>query len=124
MADSLSFDFGVSPVNPHTVGPTVLPPISGKTPASRAASRTGALHAAETRSPNIWTLRQVWREPLTINEVAAITGLAVGSVCSLKALLDPELEEVDHERIVWGDGRRDTWRTRWRIKSASSDRKA
>ena len=94
-----------------------LPPINGRTPLSRDSSYSGAVHAAETRSANIWTLRQLWREPLTINDVAALAHLPVSSVCSLKAAIHDELEEVDQELIMWGDGRRHTKRTRWRLKA-------
>lgn len=93
-----------------------LPPINGSTPMARHASYTGAVHALESRTANILTLRQLWREPLTINEVSTISGLPVSSVCSLKAAIADELEAVDFHIVHWGDGHRDTKRTRWRIK--------
>lgn len=96
-----------------------MPPYQGKTAISREASYSGAVHASETRSANIWTLRQLWRRPLTINDVAALAKLPVSSVCSLKAALEDELEAVDKEMIVWTavDGKqRTTFRTRWKLK--------
>src|SRR5262245_37427245 len=93
-----------------------LPPFQGSTPQSAHASYTGAVHALATRSANISALRQLWREPRTINEIAAITGLPVSSVCSLKDAIKDELEIVDFETIDWGPGRRPTKRCRWRLK--------
>jgi hypothetical protein len=91
-------------------------PINGKTPQSRHASWTGARHAEETRSANIVALRQLWHEPRTMNEIAAITGLPITSVCSLKAAIEDELVFVDYEVIEWGTGRRSTKRSRWQIR--------
>lgn len=96
-----------------------FPPHQGKTPLTRETSYSGAVHAAETRSVNIWKLRQLWREALTINDVAALAHLPVSSVCSLKAAMQEELEEIDKEMIIWQrlDGRkRTTFRARWRLK--------
>ena len=111
------FDFTPQPVDPQTTSPTgePLPPVNGTTRLSRHASYTGAVSASETRSANIVALRQLWREPRTINEIAAITGLPVSSVCSLKAALD--LEAVGLEPVEWGDGRCATKRTLWRLRS-------
>lgn len=94
-----------------------LPPINGNTPLTRASSYSGAIHAAETRSANITALRQLWREPRTMNEIAVITGLPLSSVCSLKDAIKDELMEVDHELVEWGNGRKPTTRTRWQIKA-------
>jgi hypothetical protein len=44
-----------------------------------------------------------------------VTGYPLSSVCSLKALIADELEEVDHEIMTWGNGKT-TKRTRWRGK--------
>lgn len=95
-----------------------LPPVQGSGPLSRHASWTGALKAQETRSANIVALRQLWRQPLTINEAAAILRLPVSSICSLKSAIESELEEVDHEIVTWGRGRKATKRTRWQLKQA------
>ncbi len=94
-------------------------PYQGNTAISREASYSGAVHASETRSANIWKLRQLWREALTINDVAALAHLPVSSVCSLKAAIEDEIEAVDKEMIIWKsvDGKkRTTFRTRWRLK--------
>jgi hypothetical protein len=118
MAEPLSFDFAEPVADVRSVSPVgeQLPPINGNTPLSRHASYTGAVHAADARSANIVALRQLWREPRTINEIAAITGLPVSSVCSLKSALGDELEEIDLEVVEWGVDRRATKRTRWRLK--------
>lgn len=111
------FRFDMPPVDVSTSTPTgeSRPPIAGATSEARHASYTGAVHACETRSANLVALRQLWKEPRTINDIAAITGLPVSSVCSLKAALARELEFVDYERVEWGDGRKATKRSRWRM---------
>ncbi len=91
-------------------------PFQGRTPRSRHSSWTGAQSAQETRSANLVALRQLWRQPLTINDVAAITGLPVASVCSLKARLGEELTVVDFETVYWGAGRKATKRARWKLR--------
>jgi hypothetical protein len=113
-----TFSFEAPPVDVGQVSPTgqTLPPIAGRTAPARHSSYTGAVHAAETRSANIVALRQLWREPRTINEIAAITGLPLSSVCSLKSAIEDELEFVDFEVIDWGPRRRSTKRARWRLK--------
>lgn len=118
MAEPLAFNFDTPPVDPTAVSPVgePRPPINGKTPLSRHASYTGAVHADETRSANIGMLRQLWREPLTMQDVAAITKLPLSSVCSLKSAIDDELEAFDVVPVEWGDGRKPTKRTRWRLK--------
>lgn len=106
------------PVDVRAVGPRgeALAPFQGKTAQTAHASYTGAVHATEARSANLTMLRQLWREPRTMNEIADISGLALGSVCSLKSLIEDELEEVDMQIIHWGGGKPDTKRTRWRLK--------
>lgn len=94
----------------------VLPPVNGHTPQARHASYTGAVSVCEARSANIVALRQLWREPRTLNEIAVLSSLPLSSVCSLKAAMAQELEFVDYESIEWGDGRKATKRSRWRIK--------
>lgn len=113
-----AFDFAEPVADVRRVSPVgqPLPPINGTTPRSRHASYTGAVHAAETRSANIVVLRQLWREPRTLNDIHVITGLPLSSVCSLKSAIENELEEVDHEVIDWGPGRKATKRTRWQLK--------
>ena len=113
-----TFNFDAEPVDVRQVGPTGerLAPFRGRSVMSRHTSYTGALHATEARSANILTLRQLWTVPRTMNEIAAISGLPLSSVCSLKSAIEDDLEEIDMEVIEWGDGRRPTKRTRWRIK--------
>jgi len=94
-----------------------LPPINGRTVKARHASYTGAVHALKSRSANLVALRQLWREPRTLNEISVLSGLPVSSVCSLKKALEDELEVVDFETIEWGSGRRATKRCRWRLRA-------
>jgi hypothetical protein len=114
VADSLAFDFDAPVVDVRQVSPVgpSLPPFQR----GSHSSWTGAVAAQETRSANISALRQLWLEPRTINDLAAITGLPVSSVCSLKAALKDELELVDYESVAWGPGRRSTKRARWRLR--------
>jgi hypothetical protein len=91
-------------------------PFQGATRRSAHASYTGAVSASQTRSANLTALRQLWREPRTMVEMSTISGLPLSSICSLKACLANELEVVDFEDIHWGDGRKATKRTRWRIR--------
>ena len=93
-----------------------LPPINGRTVKARHASYTGAVHALKSRSANLVALRQLWREPRTLNEISVLSGLPVSSVCSLKAALEAELEVVDFETVEWSHGRT-TKRCRWRLKA-------
>lgn len=117
MAETLSLDFSVPPVDVRTTGPTGAPvPFQGLTVASRHSSWTGAEHAEETRSANIAAIRAHWKEPHTIIEIAELTHLPISSVCSLKSAIEDELEFVDYEPIDWGEGRKATKRSRWRIR--------
>lgn len=112
----LNFARPIADVSTTSPAGESLPPIAGATVQARHASYTGAVHAAEARSANIVALRQLWREPRTINEIATITRLPVSSVCSLKSAIAGELEFVDYELVEWGDGRRPTKRSRWRLR--------
>lgn len=117
MAESLSFDFAAPLADVTQVSPVgcARPPFQGATVQSRHASYTGALTAQDRRSENIATLRALWRQPRTIQQVAALSGLPVASVCSLKACLRDQLEVVGLEAVSWGPDRRATKRTLWRI---------
>lgn len=117
-AEPLSFDFTEPVADVRSVSPIgqPLPPFQGATTQSKHASWTGALAAQERRSANLETLRALWRQPRTINAVAALSGLPVASICSLKKCLGDELEVVDLECVSWGPDRRMTRRTRWRIR--------
>ena len=90
------------------------PPFQGKTISSRHASWTGAEHAKETRSRNLIVLQHLWIDPMTMQEVAELSGLPLSSVCSLKACLD--LEAVGFQSVEW-PGRKPTKRTTWRLKA-------
>lgn len=118
MADMLPLFPDSDPVDLRAVGQRgeTLAPFQGKTAQTAHASWTGAVHATEARSANLTMLRQLWREPRTMNEIAEISGLPLSSVCSLKSSIEDELEEVDFEIKHWGDGKPDTKRTRWRLK--------
>jgi|SRR6185503_2561098 len=94
---------------------SISAPFHGRSQASRDASKSGARHAEETRSANIALMRKVWVEPHTMHEIHELTGLPLSSVCSLKSAIEDELEVVDHVTIEWGEGRRATQRTRWKL---------
>lgn len=115
--ESLPLFADPEPADVRAVGPRgeKLAPFQGKSKQSAHASWTGAVHATEARSENLTTLRQLWREPRTMNEVATIARLPLSSVCSLKAVLEDELEFVDHEIVQWRG--RTTKRSRWRLKA-------
>ncbi len=93
-----------------------LPPFQGRSPRARHASLSGAVCAARTRSANMQRLRDLWQEPHTLNEVAALSGLPLTSVCSLKANLEDQLEVYDYAVIEWPH-RMPTKRCRWRLRS-------
>ncbi len=92
-----------------------LPPVSGLTPETRAASETGAEKAAQQRTAKIERLREAWRTPRTMLEVAEATGLPLSSVCSLKHAIRRELAFEGYRFIVWADGTT-TKRTMWRMR--------
>lgn len=86
----------------------------GSTARTRRTSASGAVAALTDRTQKIDTLRRLWTQPRTLQEMAQITGFALGSVCSLKKCLASELVEVGEEEKLWADGRI-TRRTRWQI---------
>ena len=86
----------------------------GSTARTRRTSASGAVAALSHRKQKIDTLRRLWTQPRTLQEMAAISGFALGSVCSLKKCLASELVEVGEEEKLWADGRV-TRRTRWQI---------
>lgn len=86
----------------------------GSTARTRRTSASGAVAALSHRKQKIDTLRRLWTQPRTLQEMAAISGFALGSVCSLKKCLERELVAVDTVQKLWADGRV-TSRTRWKI---------
>jgi len=86
----------------------------GSTARTRRTSASGAVAALTDRTQKIDTLRRLWRQPRTLQEMAAISGFALGSVCSLKKCLERELVAVDTVQKLWADGRV-TSRVRWQI---------
>ncbi len=88
----------------------------GSTARTRRTSASGAVAALAHRKQKIDTLRRLWTHPRTLQEMAAISGFALGSVCSLKKCLERELVAVDTVQKLWADGRV-TSRTRWQIAS-------
>lgn len=91
-------------------------PAQGSTADSLATSRTGAEAADRVRSRNLDVLLNLWREPKTMHDVAALSGLPLSSVCSLKAALVGDLVWHSKETKAWPDGRT-TQRSRWIRKS-------
>lgn len=86
----------------------------GSTARTRRTSASGAVAALAQRTQKIDTLRRLWTQPRTLQEMAAISGFALASVCSLKKCLERELVEVDTVQKLWADGRV-TRRTQWQI---------
>jgi hypothetical protein len=111
MADPLSFDFGGDPVNPHTVGPTGLPPISGKTPISRHASFTGAREAVHGRGEKQKTYAQILRNhgPMSDQDVAALTRWPLSSVNSIRCSFGDQIVACGLEPSPFGRAKRTTW---------------
>lgn len=92
-------------------------PYRGSTPQSRSTSASGAVTALTGRSQKIEQLRALWAVPRSMQDVEALSGLPLASVCSLKACLGDELVECGEQQIRWPDGRT-TRRTLWKLKSA------
>lgn len=92
------------------------PPIAGRSVATRAASRSGAVYATTGRGTKIARLRALLASPRTLQELAALTGWPISSICSLHAALKPGLIEVGTVAHVWPDGRT-TQRTRWQRRT-------
>jgi hypothetical protein len=65
-------------------------PVSGRTPAARQASATGAQHAAIVRSVHMRRLLRAFLGSgrLTIAEASALTGIKEGTVCSVWSRLE------------------------------------
>lgn len=97
-------------------GPPV--PFSGRTRETRHASYTGAVHATLARGEKVAALLQLVRNhgPITMQEIAGVTGWPISSVCSLLDAVRDELETDGFERVEWSDGRT-TKRTRWRVRA-------
>ena len=90
----------------------------GSTARTRATSASGAVAALTDRTRKIDAVRRAWAKPRTIQDVAAITGFAIGSVCSLKKCIEAELVEVGDVEKLWADGRV-TRRTQWQLLKAA-----
>ncbi len=90
--------------------------VSGVTPESRESSRTGAVAAEAVRGRHLATLRRLWREPRTLNEIADLSGLPITSVCSLKASMEADLEWHSYEHIAGTATRKATKRSRWKLR--------
>lgn len=86
----------------------------GSTARTKATSASGAVLALKDRQTKVARVRALWTQPRTIQELAQITGYAIGSICSLKKCLAAELVEVDDVEKLWPDGRVSR-RTRWQI---------
>lgn len=86
--------------------------VAGNSPEARDASRTGAEAAEAVRSKNMAILLDLWRVPRSLQEVSALSGLPINSVCSLHAALRKDLVFAGY-RIVARPTGRDTKQTRW-----------
>lgn len=92
----------------------------GSTARTRATSASGAIRALEDRATKVATVRRLWAQPHTIQEIASISGFPISSICSLKKCLDGELVEVDAVEKLWADGRI-TKRTRWQLAKRAQE---
>jgi len=90
----------------------------GSTARTRRTSASGAIAAQQDRAKKIDAVRRVWAQPRTIQDVAAITGFAIASICSIKKCLEGELVEVGEVEKLWADGRV-TRRTQWQLVKAA-----
>lgn len=86
----------------------------GSTARTRRTSASGAVAALTDRKRKIDTLRRLWKQPRTIQEMAQVSGFPIASVCSLKKCLERELVEVGEVERLWESGRA-TKRTLWQI---------
>ena len=86
----------------------------GSTTRTRRTSASGAVAALTDRKWKIDTLRRLWKQPRTIQEMAQVSGFPIASVCSLKKCLAAELVEVGEVERLWESGRA-TKRTIWQI---------
>lgn len=103
-------------MNIFGVDEPAAPPIQGLTPRTVASSASGSVKARESRALKVDRIRRLWRVPRTMNEIQALSGYPLSSVCSLKACLEHELKEVDQVEHRWPDGTT-TFRTRWQLKA-------
>lgn len=135
MAESLSLDFGLPPVDPARVGPTGRPldppPIAGRSLQSRHASATGASAVVHTWAWRQSAYLQLMRQagPLTDHEAAAVLKLPLSSINSVRGALEkrarthklPPVFVADgfdeHRFVDPGGSPRVTRRTRWRLNS-------
>lgn len=86
----------------------------GSTARTRRTSASGAVAALSDRQRKIDTLRRLWKQPRTLQEMAQVSGFPIASVCSLKKCLAAELVEVGEVERLWESGRA-TKRTLWQI---------
>ena len=91
------------------------PPVSGLTVESGASSQSGAEAAAQVRHKHTATVLALWAEPRTLNEIAALAGLPLASVCSIKASIENSLTWDSYVVVTRPDGRT-TKRSRWRTR--------
>lgn len=99
--------------------PEPFPPVSGKTPAARQASLSGARYAVSGRGAKSDRIRALLTtEALSRQDVSARTGIVISSVCSLMDALirQGDIVAADQETYVWPD-QRVTYRTRWKAKA-------
>ncbi len=99
--------------------PAVKPvPFRGLTATTREASQSGAVHATRARGEKVAAVLQVIRNhgAITAQDISGVTGYPINSVCSLLDAIRDQVEPDGCELVDWGDGRRPTKRTRWRIR--------
>jgi len=92
-------------------------PYQGASATTRAASASGAVYALEGRGAKLAHLKALYATPHTMQDIAAITGWPISSVCSLTDALKRRgaLREAGTVRQTWPDGRTTT-RTQWQVQ--------
>jgi hypothetical protein len=93
-------------------------PYQGHSATTRAASASGARRALDGRATKLARLRSLYAVPRTMQDMSAITGWPISSVCSLTARLKAlgEIEEAGTATGMFTGGRATT-RTQWRRRS-------
>lgn len=117
--DQPSLDWSAPIADVRSVSPSgqALPPINGRTPETREASRTGARVAVHTWGVKQSAYLQLLNAggALTDNEAAALLMWPLSSVCSIRNSLLAHVQTDGFETAVWDEGRT-TRRTRWRLR--------
>ena len=86
----------------------------GSAPLAVAASYSGAVAALVGRGAKLAHVRSWWTVARTMQDVAALTGYPLASVCSLKKCLGADLQAAGWVYHTLPDGRQ-TRRVLWKV---------